>query len=408
MDPQRNLKLFVGRCLDKLEEKEPGLAKKLMTSNGKLSTARLHQQIHASNLQCRSGTGSSEVNLWQLALSRGIQNLFNGNEWESFARVMDLHDSEPSSSNSSQIEAKLIGKGGFASVYRFKLGEYDFALKKIGHKKPISMRSQLREAKLLQLINHVCHHPIIPRLWDYWITDEKTYILSEYGGRSLRNIKTSWLQTHPLALFDIAEQLISGILELHRAEFLHRDIKPQNVLFQWLDQRIHLKLIDYGLTCAYDEYGKKGFAGTPTYLGPWMWRPRKTISLGAAIAADVWACLATLYAIITAGESPLYSKIKDTETWGAFCADSSDTKILRRLALVPTPYPVQCFSNWLIDNLNCLQNQLDFGELLAQLKGMQPRFQSCNPAEWLAQQEAKQRQSDHSSTLELSQFSFGQ
>jgi len=65
-----------------------------------------------------------------------------------------------------------------------------------------------------------------------------------------------------------AKQLMKGIREIHAADMVHRDVKPQNLFVTHDDI---LKIGDFGLSrCAADrqEGGEKGVVGTPGYCAP--------------------------------------------------------------------------------------------------------------------------------------------
>lgn len=57
---------------------------------------------------------------------------------------------------------------------------------------------------------------------------------------------------------DISEELVSQIMKelfstmlyIHQSGIIHRDIKPENILVQIERKKlVHLKLIDFGLSC---------------------------------------------------------------------------------------------------------------------------------------------------------------
>jgi len=79
-----------------------------------------------------------------------------------------------------------------------------------------------------------------------------------------------------------AKQLMKGIREIHAADMVHRDVKPQNLFVTHDDV---LKIGDFGLSrCAADrqEGGEKGVVGTPGYCAP-------EGGSGAAAPADIFS-----------------------------------------------------------------------------------------------------------------------
>lgn len=99
-------------------------------------------------------------------------------------------------------------------------------------------------------------------------------------------------------------QLISAVKYMHSSGIAHRDIKPANVL---LDERLNLKLIDFGLGNLYSpKQMLETPCGSPCFTAP------ELIS-GVPYAPetlDVWSCGVTLYNMIY-GKLPFDEKTKE-------------------------------------------------------------------------------------------------
>ena len=110
--------------------------------------------------------------------------------------------------------------------------------------------------------------------------------------------------------------LVTGLDFLHHNKVLHRDIKPDNLLCT-LGEDSHLKIADFGVSTFADDIGAggggeggeevaewdriaTGLTGTPAYMAPECVGDGETFS---GVAADVWACGATLYHL-TYGRPP--------------------------------------------------------------------------------------------------------
>ncbi|CAG9767567.1 unnamed protein product [Ceutorhynchus assimilis] len=117
------------------------------------------------------------------------------------------------------------------------------------------------------------------------------------------------------ALFYIAE-LILALDDLHNMGYVHRDIKPDNIL---LDRCGHLKLADFGSAAKLDKdkLVKAGPpVGTPDYIAPEVLQCLDNNNPGYGISCDFWS-LGVLAYELTIGHPPfqgqnstaIYSKI---------------------------------------------------------------------------------------------------
>ncbi len=128
--------------------------------------------------------------------------------------------------------------------------------------------------------------PRIAEVYDADPWGETPYVVTRYvPGPSLREVVEARGPLDPPALLRLARGLAEALVVVHRADVLHRDVKPSNVLIEDGDP----VLIDFGLAQLSDDMTltQTGWLlGTPGYLAP-------EILLGdpPAPAADVhsWA-----------------------------------------------------------------------------------------------------------------------
>jgi serine/threonine-protein kinase len=116
-------------------------------------------------------------------------------------------------------------------------------------------------------------------------------------------------------------QVARGLVAIHRAGVLHRDIKPDNILIEEGTGRP--VLIDFGLVSMLQGAGVQGNAeGTPDYMAPEIWQP----DLGEVTrASDIYAFGCTIHEIL-AGRPPF--------------ADASGISSLMTAHLLRTPPPL--------------------------------------------------------------------
>ena len=122
-------------------------------------------------------------------------------------------------------------------------------------------------ASLMKGINH----PFIAKFFDYFETEQYFCVVLEFceNGNLEDFIKTSGRLREEKARV-IFTQILLAIEYLHNtAHIIHRDIKPQNILF---DKNNNIKLIDFGLAenfnCSKPFFNT--FCGTAFYLPPEM------------------------------------------------------------------------------------------------------------------------------------------
>ena len=94
------------------------------------------------------------------------------------------------------------------------------------------------------------------------------YMVMDYmPGGDLVNLMAKYDLPEKWAKFYCAE-VILAVDSIHSMGFVHRDIKPDNML---LDHRGHLKLADFGTCMRMDEDGlvhSETAVGTPDYISP--------------------------------------------------------------------------------------------------------------------------------------------
>ncbi|MBI4469252.1 MAG: SUMF1/EgtB/PvdO family nonheme iron enzyme [Acidobacteria bacterium] len=177
--------------------------------------------------------------------------------------------------NKYKIE-KLLGEGGFGAVY---LATHST----IGHSVAVkvlnptlatdraSVERFKREAQSAALI----HHASAVTVHDFGETEDGlVYLVMEYlPGQTLAQLIEAEGPVSPEYALKIMRQVCGAIEGAHRKGVIHRDIKPQNIVFDMTHEPdVVVKVVDFGI--AKVEEGRtpltrSGMAiGTPSYMSP--------------------------------------------------------------------------------------------------------------------------------------------
>ncbi|PWJ09454.1 Stk1 family PASTA domain-containing Ser/Thr kinase [Streptomyces sp. NWU49] len=197
-----------------------------------------------------------------------------------------------------RVEAR-IAVGGMATVYRAVDTRLDRVLAlKVMHPSLAADASFverfIREAKSVARLAH----PNVVQVFDQGTDGAYVYLAMEYvAGCTLRDVLRERGALQPRAALDILEPVLAALGAAHRAGFVHRDMKPENVL---IGDDGRVKVADFGLVRAVDTVTNTTgtVLGTVSYLAP------EQIEHGtAAPRVDVYACGILLYEMLT-GEKP--------------------------------------------------------------------------------------------------------
>ncbi len=195
-----------------------------------------------------------------------------------------------------------LGSGGMATVHRARDErlERDVAVKILLPNlagDPLTAARFEREARSLAASSN----PGVVAVFDVDAGDPATghepfFVMELCRGGSLADRLTGGRPMAPDDLVPILVRIADGLADLHRRGIVHRDIKPQNILFG--DDRA--KLADFGLAQSDDRHGVSELTtpgtavGTLAYLAPEVLAGER-----ATAAADVYGLGVVAFAALT-------------------------------------------------------------------------------------------------------------
>jgi hypothetical protein len=150
--------------------------------------------------------------------------------------------------NKSMFEhIKVLGLGAFGEVdlVRKRDDPQRLYAMKILHKSDVFNRNQAAHVKAERDILAEADNEWVVKLWYSFQDDENLYFVMDYvpGGDLMNLLIKLQVFDEKLARFYIGE-LTCAIESVHSLGFIHRDIKPDNIL---IDKLGHIKLTDFGL-----------------------------------------------------------------------------------------------------------------------------------------------------------------
>lgn len=200
---------------------------------------------------------------------------------------------------------QLIGQGGFGEVYAAwdKRLEREVAVKALRHDlfpTPAILQRFEREAKAVAKLRQ-------PNILPIYAIGEREgiayMVMPLVDGQSLRDLleRDGKLPIHEAVR--IAADVAKALEAAHQHGYVHRDVKPENIMLEGRDRQVYL--MDFGIAKAATTDGTGLTAsgviiGSPSYMSPEQARGEADIDH----RADVYALGAVAYEMLT-GERPI-------------------------------------------------------------------------------------------------------
>ncbi|WP_236140929.1 serine/threonine-protein kinase [Nostoc sp. CMAA1605] len=237
---------------------------------------------------------------------------------------------------------KVIGSGGYGITYSAieqRTGK-TFVLKTLNHLQQTKPDFPEQQQKFVQEAFRLakCHHPHIVEVHDVFQENQLWVMVMEYiDGQDLAEYidQQGKLSEHEALCY--VEQVGNALEYIHQRGFLHRDVKPNNILLRRTTKEA--VLIDFGLAREFTtgRTGSMTSAKTEGYAPLEQYERRGNFGT----YTDVYALAATLYSLLT-GEVPFPANFRKTgiplpppQQFNSQISDRVNGAILQGMALQP-------------------------------------------------------------------------
>ncbi len=163
-----------------------------------------------------------------------------------------------------------IGRGGYSTVYKAS----DLSLNQIVAIKyfypPPGAFEKIKEKvkREMQTIRKL-HHQFVIQLFDFFEEDNWLFLVMEFiDGGSLSDLVKNKGALNSVLVKKIMEQMAEALAIAHQNGIIHRDIKPQNILFRKTGDSV---LADFGSAKVYGQNTSSmtiSMTGTLDYMSP--------------------------------------------------------------------------------------------------------------------------------------------
>ena len=205
-----------------------------------------------------------------------------------------------------------LGEGGMGTVYRAR----HLGLDKIVALKVLPLQMTDTETRIERFRREArsaaqIEHPNIVQIHNVGEDDGVHYIIMQYiQGEDLRHRLRRLGTLGPSELVEMAIQVSKGLAIAHEKGIVHRDIKPDNIMY---DEADNVKLTDFGLAKNNDTdttTTRPGKAvGTPYYMSP-----EQCAGKECDARSDIYSLGATMYHVLTGrrpfrGDTPVQTAL---------------------------------------------------------------------------------------------------
>lgn len=195
-----------------------------------------------------------------------------------------------------------IGHGaeGSVMVAEEKITKREVAIKMVLRRTNKYEQQQMMSILTETRIQSMVSHPAIPAVLEVCRDSKYIYIVQEYApGETLFEI----LHDEKILSMELCKSIVGQLLELldrlHSAGIVHGDIKPENIIYNPITNRIFL--VDFGSATVINSHLSGVTGGSLGYMAPELLKGAEP-----STKTDMWAVGVLLYILVT-GYPPFFS-----------------------------------------------------------------------------------------------------
>ena len=205
---------------------------------------------------------------------------------------------------------RIVADGGMGRVYEARDRQQDrrVAIKLLHPEVARDAVAVERFKREFEISRELPHAHIVDVLDFQLINEMQSILVMEFlEGEELRTLLKTDSKVEPARLVRIVSQVAIGLDEAHRRQFVHRDLKPDNIFLCGAPDGDQVKILDFGSVCINKNRQMSKLTSMGTTIGsPYYMSPEQAQGAeGLDHRADVFALGAIVYEALT-GQVPFY------------------------------------------------------------------------------------------------------
>ncbi len=189
---------------------------------------------------------------------------------------------------------RLIGEGGMARVYLAsrEVDDVPLVVKILRPEITQDQRALARFMEEYALVERIQSRHVA-KIYDHGVSADHAYLVMEFfeGGDLHKRLQAGAFS--PEEALKLFRELMFALGDIHEKGILHRDLKPQNLMFR---SDGSLAIVDFGIAKHIDSIDRTGHGeilGTPRYMSPEQVR-----SLALDLRTDIYSAGVLLYQML--------------------------------------------------------------------------------------------------------------